>query len=102
MLPTHTVDVYRLTKTGNNQEYDPTAVITGLDSTIFPAQTDILAVYPELPAYATYEVFVYQPVTLENADKLKSGDDEYIIRGVPTVYDTSLAYYQRMVAEKVI
>lgn len=99
---THSFDVYRLTKTGNDTEYGDTAVITDLDCGVFPASSEILAVYPDLPAYATYEVFVYEACSLQNGDKLTSGSEEYIIRGVPQVYDNNLIYYQRLVVEKTI
>lgn len=97
---THTVDVYRLTKTGNNTEYGASAVITGLDCAIYPASTDILAVYPELPAYGSFEVFVYENATLQTGDKLTSGSEEYIVRGVPEVYENNYIYFQRLLAVK--
>jgi hypothetical protein len=99
---THTVNVHRLTKTGNNTEYGASPVISGLDCSIFPASTDTLAVYPDLPAYATYEGFTQESATLKLGDKLKVATEEFIIRGVPQVYDTNYAYYQRFVLEKVI
>lgn len=99
---THTVDVYRLTKTGSNTEYSVSPIVTGLDCAIYPASTELLAIYPELPVYSTYEVYVYEAETLTTGDKLTtSGGDEYILRGVPQVYDNNYVYIQRIIAEKV-
>ncbi len=99
---THSADVYRLTRTGDTESYHTTPVITGLECGIFPASTDILAVYPGESSFQLYECYVYEFVVLKNGDKFKALGEEWIARGVPQVFDTNHLYYQRLVLEKVV
>lgn len=100
---THSVSVYRLLKTGNKEDYGTTPTATGLDCGIVPAGNDIVAVYPDIPAYALYEVYVHESFSFKIGDKLVDvSSNEYILRGVPQVYDLSYGYYQRLVCEKVV
>lgn len=97
---THSVSVYRLKRTGTKEQYDTTPTYTGLDIGIFPASPDILAVYPGEASFQIYEGYIYESVTLLNGDKLTYGADEYIVRGVPQIYDFNQMYYQRVMLEK--
>jgi hypothetical protein len=99
---TDTVSVYRLARTGDNEDYGATPVLTGLDCGIFPAGTEILAVYPGQSSYALHDIYVYEVCDLKNGDKLKSGSKEYIIRGVPQVVNNRHMYYQRLVGELLV
>lgn len=99
---THTVDIYRLTRTGNKDQYATTPVYTTIEAGIFPAGTDILAVYPAESAFALYEIYIFEPCLLKNGDKLKSGGDEWIVRGVPQVFSSMRTQYQRLIGEKVV
>lgn len=99
---THLVSVYRLGVTSAKESYAATPVITGLDVGIFPAGTDIVAVYGGESAFQLYEVYVYEAATLKNGDKLVSGTDEWIVKGVPQVFNTPHLYYQRLICEKVV
>lgn len=101
-LITHNVSVFRLKRTGNKEEYDTTPIATGIDCGIVPASNDILAVFPGEPSYSLHEVFVYEPVTFKLGDKLTSGPEEYILKGVPQVYDNQYMYVQHLVCEKVV
>jgi hypothetical protein len=98
----HTVAVYRLTRAGNKDAYAATPVITGLKCAIFPAGEDIVAIYGGQPSLALYEVYIAQEAVLENGDKLTSGADEYIIRGVPEVYRSAYINYLRVIAGRVL
>jgi hypothetical protein len=99
---THTADVYRLTRTGDMESYAVPAVITGLRCGIFPASTDVLAVYPGESSFQLYECYIYKTVTIKNGDKFKSSGDEWIVRGVPQVFNTNYLSYQRVILEKVV
>jgi hypothetical protein len=99
---THLVEVYRLEKTGAKEGYGVTPVLTGLDIAIYPAGTDIAALYPGIPAFQAYEGYVYEYVSLKNGDKLKSGSEEWILQDVPQKYETDLLYYQRLALAKVV
>jgi hypothetical protein len=66
ILITDVVDVYHLTRTGNKETYPLTPDITGLNSQIVPASEDILAVYPGVPAYRLYEVFLFVNNPIKN------------------------------------
>ena len=101
-LITDTVDIFRLERTGNTEAYGPTPVVTGIDCGIFPAGNDILAVYPGMPSFAIFEIYVYEPTTIQNGDKLNSGGTEYIVRGTPQVIDNRYMFTQRLVGEKVV
>ncbi len=99
---TDTIDVYRLARTGNKDAYAQTPVITGLDCSVTPAGTDILAVFGGQPSLSLYEIYFNEFVTLRNGDKLKSGTKEYIVRGVPQVIDNRYMYYQKVIGEMVL
>jgi len=99
---TDTVDVFRLTRTGNKDAYGVTPVLTGLDCTITPAGSDIVAVYGGNPSLAMYEIFTGEAVTLKNGDKLVSGSTEYIVQGVPQVVDNRYMYYQKMIGVQAV
>ena len=101
-MTTHLVDVYRLAVASSKEGYGASPVITGLDVGIFPAGTDIVAVYGGESAFQLYDVYVYESATLKNGDKLKSGTDEWIIKGVPQVFSTPYLSYQRLICEKVV
>lgn len=101
-LITHNVSVYRLTRNGGKEEYAATPIATGIDCGIVPASNDILAVYPGEAAYSLHEVFIYEPVGFKLGDKLVSGSEEYILRGVPQVYDNQYIYTQHLICEKVV
>ena len=102
ILITDTVDVFRLTRVGDKESYGLTPVITGLRCQILPASNDILAVYPDIPAYQLYEIYFFKNTLVKNGDKLKSGSIEYILRGVPQAVDNKYMTYQRLVGEKVV
>ena len=99
---THTLDVYRLIRSGNNEQYDATPVYTAIECGIFPASSDVLAVYPGESSFALFEIYIYENITLKNGDKLKVGTNEWIIRGVPQVYDTNQLFYVRAIGEQVV
>lgn len=99
---THIVDVYRLTRTGNNESYGVSPVIIGLDCGIFPASSDVLAVYPGESSFQLYECYIYETATIKNGDKFKISGDEWIVRGVPQIFDTNYLSYQRVILEKVV
>ena len=99
---THTLDVYRLTRSGNNEQYDLSPVYSGIECGIFPASPDVLAVYPGESSFALFEIYIYENVALKNGDKLKYGSVEWIIRGVPQVYDTNQLFYVRAIGEQVV
>lgn len=101
-MTTHVVDVYRLARVGDKELYDLTPIKTGLDCSIIPAGNDILAVYPGEASFALYEIYFSEVVDIKNGDKLKVGNQEWIVRGVPQVMDTPYLYYQRLVGEKVV
>lgn len=98
-LITNTVDVFRLTRTGNTDAYGASPVATGVDVSITPAGTDIVAVYGGNPAVALYEVYCFENVTLKSGDKLKEGSKEWVIRGDPQVIENRFLSYRRAVAE---
>jgi len=100
LLPTHVVDVYRLTKTGSTESYSATPTITGLDCAILPASTEIIAIYPGENAFALHDIFFDEPADLKTGDKLTSGASEWIIRGVPQVFDNDYGYAVHCVGEK--
>lgn len=102
LLITDTADLFRLTRTGDKEQYGATPVRTGLKCQIMPASADILAVFPGEPSYQLYEIFTYDMDLIKNGDKLKSGATEYIIRGVPRTVKTSELKYQQVVGEKVV
>src|SRR5690554_5037196 len=103
MFPlTHKVDVYRFAVSGGQDKYDSTPIITGLDVAIYPASTDILAVYPGESAYQLYEIYTREAVMLKNGDKLKVGTDEWIVRGAPREFRAPFVYYVQLVGEKVV
>lgn len=77
-------------------------IITGLDCSVTPAGTDILAVFGGQPSLSLYEIYFSEFVTLKNGDKLKSADKEYIVRGVPQVIDNRYQYYQKVIGEMVL
>src|SRR5690348_6689963 len=99
---TDTVAVYRLTRTGTKDAYGETPVVTGLDCAITPAGTDILAVYGGEPSFALFEIYFSEVVTLKNGDKLVSGSNEYIVRGVPQVVDNRYQYHTKVIGEMVL
>jgi hypothetical protein len=99
---THIVDVYRLTIVSGKESYALTPVRTNLDVGVFPAGPEVLAVYPGVSSYQLYDIFIYEDVTLLNGDKLKSGSDEWIVRGVPQKFSNPYISYQRIVGEKVV
>lgn len=102
MITDPAVDVFRLTRIGDKETYGATPVITGLRCQIIPATNDILAVYPDIPAYQLFEIYFFKNQTIKNGDKLKSGSTEYIVRGVAQAVDNKYMTYQRIVGEKVV
>lgn len=100
---THSVDVYRLTRSGNNEEYPSTPEYQKVECGIFPASTDILATFPGESSFQLYEIYIQETgVALKNGDKLKAGTNDWIVRGVPQIYDLNMMYYTRVVGEKVV
>lgn len=98
---THNVSVYRLARASNQEEYSASPVYSGLDVSIVPASSDILAFFGE-PSMSLYEIFIEEVAELKVGDKLTSGSDEWIIRGVPMVYSHPALTYTRAVGEKVV
>lgn len=102
-LITDSVDIYRLEKTGNTKAYGVAAVYTRVECGIFPAGTDILAVYPSIDAFQLHEVFIHEDVDLKNGDKLiTQGNKEYIVQGVPQKFDTRYLFFTRVVGQLVV
>lgn len=100
---THKVSLYKLVVVSNKESYSLTPAYTGLDVNIYPASADILAVYPGQPSYQLYEMYVSEPCTIANGDKvISSSGEEWIVRGVPQSYETMNMWYQRCVVEKVV
>ena len=102
IMITDTVDVFRLTRTGDKETYSATPVIAGLRCQIIPATNDILGVYPDVPAYQLFEIYCFKNVEIKHGDKFKSGSIEYIVRGVAQSVDNKYMTYQRIVGEKVV
>ena len=99
---THKVSVYPLTLASGKEKYPESPTVTGLDLGIFPAGIEIQAAYPGISAFQLYEIFCFENVTIGNGDKLISGADEWIIKGVPQKYSDPYASYQRLVGQKVV
>lgn len=99
---THSVEIYRLARSGNNEQYDSTPIYTGIECGIFPASPDILAIYPGESSFSLFEVYIYETISLKNGDKLKFGATEWIVRGVPVVYETNQLFYTRVIGEQVV
>ncbi len=99
---THQVDIYHLVLSAGKESYEATPSITSLKVGIFPAGSDILAVYPGESAYAIYQMFVFEPVTIKNGDKVIGAGDTFIVRGIPQIFDTPNNYHQEVILEKVV
>lgn len=97
---TNLCDVYHLTIVGSTDIYNDTPDITGLDMGIFPAGTNILAIYPGQPSFALYELFTEEVCTLVNGDKIVSDSDTWIVRGDAQIFDNDYGYYIHCVGEK--
>ncbi len=99
-----TCDIWRLTRSGDNENYGTEPIYTSIDMSIFPASNNILAIYPGEPSMQLYEIFIYDYVTLLNGDKFveTTTSQEWILRGVPRVFDTLRSYFQQCVGEMVI
>lgn len=100
-LITDVVDIYRLTRTGDKEEYALTPEYTGLNAQILPATEAILAVYPGLPAFSLFEIYLFVNNPIAVGDKIISGGNEYMVRGVSYAVDTSYMTYQQIVGQKV-
>ena len=98
----YTVDIYRLTVTGEKEEYNATPAVTNVEAGIFPVDTSIMAMFPGESAFQMYDIFVYRDVPIKNGDKFVSGTDEWIIKGVPQKYADLLLTYQKCMGLKVV
>lgn len=101
---THNVSVFRFKKTGSKTDYDTTPTYTGVTCAILPASTDILAVYPAESVFQLYEIHITDmSLSFRNGDKLTDlSNSEWIVRGVPQVFNLPQISYQRIVGEKVV
>jgi hypothetical protein len=99
------VDGYRFLRTGEKETYDTTPFVSNLDAQITPATPDLLSLYPDVPVGQLFDVFTFDnAVAMENGDKLiDENGNEYIIRGVPAVYDVPPLgiYYVRVIGVKI-
>jgi hypothetical protein len=99
-----TVNIFRFTTTNNKEAYGNTAVYSQISAGIFPASTNTQVMYPDLPIGQTYDIFIYDKITLQKGDKLTdtTTGDSFIIQGAPLVYDTSIKFFIQVVGLKVI
>lgn len=103
VIVTHTVDVYRLVRTGATETYGVTPVITGLGMGITPAGTDLLVAYPDLPAYAAYDGYYEDSsVSFKIGDKLTDGITSWIVRGTPEIYSSPFGWAAHLALEVVV
>ena len=51
---------------------------------------------------AAKDRYLSEFVALKNGDKLRAGDKDYIVRGVPQVVDNRFMYYQKVIGELVV
>lgn len=100
----NSVDIYHLTRNGNDNEYEAQPSYQKVECCILPASNDIMAIYPAQNSYSLFEIFLYENVTIKNGDKLASSitGGEWIVRGVAQVHDTNLMYYTKVVGEQVV
>lgn len=99
---THVADVYRLTRTGNRDAYGDDPVIEGLDISVVPAGTDIMAVYGGGETFALFEIYTGEKVTLKNGDKIVSGSQSWIVKGVPAQIDNHLMAYTMVIGQEAV
>jgi hypothetical protein len=87
MMPiTHVVDVYRLEAADDTETYGTDPVHEAVPFTIFPANAELVAMYPGEYCGQLYQVATEQDIDLKNGDKLIAGGQTIIVRGVPTRY----------------
>ena len=98
---THVCDVYHLTTTNDTASYELTPSITQLNASIYPAGTDILMTFPGIPAYSAYQMLVWDDVEIKNGDKIISGSEEWIVRGVPRIFNDMTMYVQDIIVERI-
>lgn len=98
---TNKIDVYRLTRTGDDEEYGGSPVITGLDAQIIPASNDIAIFYPDIPTHQLFDMFIFTTDDIKNGDKFTDGSSEWIIRGV-SFKISNLMTYQRLVGQQIV
>lgn len=97
-LITDTVAVYRLTRSGNQESYGASPVITGLDCQIVPASNELLAIYGGNPSFALFAIHFDENVEVQTGDKLVSGSTAYIVRDVPMRVENRLLSYTKVIA----
>ena len=99
---THTISVYHLVRTGDKEDYEATPSITGLPVSIFPAGSDIVALYPGEFSYQLYSLFVFPQKDIRNGDKLVAGSESWIVKGAPQQFNSPQVKFQQIVIEKVV
>jgi len=99
---TNTFSVYRLKRTLNVEVYDTTPTYTGVEAQVTPADNEILALYPDVPAAQLFDCFIFINSLIKNGDKLIDGSEEFIVRGVAFSIDGPLMTYQRLAVQKKI
>lgn len=99
---TNIVSIFTFKLVSGKQTYDTVATYIDKSVAIQPAGNDTLMTYPGIPAYQAFDIYVFEPLTLHTGDKFKQGTDEWIVKGVPQVYDLPFIYYQKVAAEKVV
>ncbi len=98
---THTLDLYHLTKVSGKVNYPANADESDIEATVQPAGGDIISVFPDVPAFQMYVVYIYNTdVTIKNGDKLTDGTDTFIIKDVAEVFRTAYLSYQRVLGQK--
>ncbi len=105
MFPTtHSVSIYNFEQ--DDQDYSEahasTADYSDLKVTTQPAGVDILAVYPGLPAFQTFKMYVWEKVNILNGAKVTDGSRTWYVRGVAQVQDYPFHYHQQLILEEVI
>lgn len=99
---THTVDVYRRTRTGYKDAFAEDPILTGLDVSVVPASTDLIAVYGGGETFALSEIYTTEKVELKNGDKLTDGTRTWLVKGAPFNVDNHLMAYTMVVGQEVV
>lgn len=99
----YTVDVYRFIENASKEQYGNTPAITNLEVCILPMDAAMAALAGSgESAFQMYDVYIYTDAVIHSGDKLISGTDEWIVKGVPQKFTSLLQTYSHVQAVKVI
>lgn len=99
---THKVNIHRFKVVAGKEAYDTTPTYSNIEAAIQPSGPDTMTIYPSIDAYQLFDIFIFDNLTIKTGDKLVSGSDSWIVRGVPQAMSTPYVSYLKIAGEKII